>query len=68
MTWQRVMNTIVLEGSDSMRIDIPKVNVRLADRRVEGKDYPMQSFLDPRPVSKFYWELMAKALERKRGK
>ncbi len=65
-TWQEVMNTVVLEGSDSMRIDIPKDNVLAADRRVEGKDYPMLGFLDPRPVSKFYWELMAKAMERKR--
>jgi len=66
MTWQRVMNTIVLEGSDSMRVDIPKDNVLAADRREKGKDYPMLGFLDPRPVTKFYWGLMARALERKR--
>ena len=66
MTWQRVMNTIVLEGSDSMRIDIPKDNVLAADRRVEGKAYPMLGFLDPRPVSKFYWRLVTKAAEKKR--
>ena len=65
MAWQEAMNTVVLEGSDSMRIDIPKDNVLAADRRVEGKDYPMLGFLDPRPVSKFYWKLMAQALERK---
>ncbi len=68
MTWQTVMNTIVLEGSDSMRIDIPKDNVLKADRRIEGKDYPMLDFLDPRPVSKFYWKLMARALERKKNR
>ncbi len=66
MTWQRVMNTIVLEGSDSMRIDIPKDNVLAADRRVEGKAYPMLGFLDPRPDSKFYWRLVTKAAEKKR--
>ncbi len=68
MTWQEVMNTVVLEGSDSMRIDLPKDNVLAADRRDENKDYPMLGFLDPRPVSKFYWKLMAQALERKKRK
>jgi len=66
MTWQRGMNSIVLQGSDSMRIDIPKDNVLLADRRVDGKDYPMLGFLNPRPVSKFYWRLVTKAAEEKR--
>jgi len=66
MTWQRVMNTIVLEGSDSMRVDFSKDNVLAADRREKGKDYPMLGFLDPRPVTKFYWGLMARAMEQKR--
>jgi len=60
------MNTIVLEGSDTMRIDIPKDNVLLADQRVEDKDYPILRFLDPRPVSEFYWRLVTKAAEKKR--
>ncbi len=63
-TWQRVMNTIVLEGSDSMRIDIAKDNVLPSDRRVKGKKYPMLGFLDPRPVRKFYSKLLIKARER----
>ena len=58
---------VLREGSDSMRIDISKDNVLAANRRVKAKDYPMLGFLDPRPVSKFYWELRAKALERKKG-
>ncbi len=60
------MNTIVLEGSDAIRIDIPKDNVLLADQRVDGKDYPLLGFLDPRPVSEFYWRLVTKAAEKKR--
>jgi len=60
------MNTIVLEGSDSMRIDIPKDNVLLADQRVEDKDYLILGFLDPRPVSEYYWRLVTKAAEEKR--
>jgi hypothetical protein len=60
------MNTLIPEGLDSMRIDIPKDYVLLADQRVEGKDYPMLGFLDPRPVSEFYWRLVTKAAEKKR--
>ena len=65
-TWQRVMNTIVFEESDSMRIDIAKDNVIPSGRRVKGKEYPMLDFLDPRPVRKFYAELLHKAGQRKR--
>ena len=65
-TWQRVMNTIVVEESESMRIDIAKDNVILSGRRVKGKEYPMLEFLDPRPVRKFYAELLYKAGQRKR--
>ena len=68
MTWQRVLNTIVYNGSDSMRIDIPKDNVLPAYKRVKGRKYPELGFLDPRPVHKFYWELVRKAGERKRSK
>jgi len=65
-TWQRVMNTIVFEESDSMRIDIAKDNVIPSGRRVKGKEYPMLDFLDPRPVRKFYSKLLYQAGQRKR--
>jgi ABC-type Fe3+ transport system substrate-binding protein len=61
MTWQKVLNTIVVNGSDSMRIDIPKDDVLPGYRRAEGRRYPMLGFLAPQPVRKFYWELVAKA-------
>ena len=67
-TWQRVMNTVVLEGSDSMRVDIPKDDVLASDRRVEGRTYKMLGFLDPRPVSKFYWKLVKEAGKKKKDK
>jgi len=65
-TWQTVMNTIVFEESDSMRIDIAKDNVIPSGRKVKGKEYPMLDFLDPQPVRKFYSELLYKAGKRKR--
>ena len=65
-TWQTVMNTIVFEESDSMRIDIAKDNVIPSGRRVKGKEYPMLDFLDPRPVRKFYSKLLYQAGQRKR--
>lgn len=58
--WQKVMNTKVLEGSDSMRIDIPKDDVLPDDRRIEGRKYDTEGFLDPGPLQKFYWQLLAK--------
>lgn len=63
-TWQRVMNTIVLEESESMRVDIAKDNVIPAGRRVKGRQYPLLDFLDPRPVQKFYTKLVAEARKR----
>jgi len=66
MTWQTVMNTLVIEASDSMRIDIAKDNVIPIGRKVKGKEYPMLDFLDPRPVRKFYSELLYQAGKRKR--
>jgi len=65
-TWQRAMNTIVLEESDSMRVDIAKDNVIPVGRRAKGRKYPMLGFLDPRPVGKFYAELLIKAGRRQR--
>jgi iron(III) transport system substrate-binding protein len=61
MTWQKVMNTIVVNGSDSMRIDIPKDDVLPGYRRTEGRQYRMLGFLDPAPVRKYYSELVEKA-------
>ncbi len=63
-TWQRVMNTIVVEESDSMRIDIAKDNVISSGRRVKGRQYPLLDFLDPRPVKKFYTKLVTDARKR----
>ena len=61
MTWQKVLNTIVANGSDSMRIDIPKDDVLPGYRRAEGRQYPMLGFVDPKPVGKYYWQLIEKA-------
>ena len=58
MTWQRVMNTIVIEASDSMRIDIPKDNVMMASKRLEGVKYRVVAFRDPRPSIKLMRELL----------
>jgi len=58
MTWQRVMNTIVIEASDSMRIDIPKNNVMMASKRLEGVKYRVVAFRDPRPSIKLMRELL----------
>jgi iron(III) transport system substrate-binding protein len=51
--WQRVMNQVVIEGSDSMRIDIPKDDVLPDARRIAGRDYRIIGFRDPKPVLKF---------------
>lgn len=64
-TWQRVLNRIVVSGSDSMRIDIPKDDVLPGYRRKEGKQYQMMGYLDPKPMSKFYAELISKAGQEK---
>jgi len=58
MTWQRVMNTVVIEASDSMRIDIPKDNVMMASKRLEGVKYRVVAFRDPRPSIKLMRELL----------
>ena len=58
MTWQRVMNTIVIEASDSMRIDIPKDNVMMASKRLEGVKYRVVAFRDPRPSIKLMREIL----------
>jgi iron(III) transport system substrate-binding protein len=59
--WQRVMNQKVVEASNSMRIDIAKDDVLAEARRIDGRKYPFVGFLDPRPVQKFYSDLISKA-------
>jgi iron(III) transport system substrate-binding protein len=58
--WQAVMNTKVLEPSDSMRIDIPKDKVAAPARREEGRKYRVTGFLDPDPPEKLFRELLSK--------
>lgn len=58
--WQTVMNTKVLEPSDSMRVDIPKDKVSPPARREEGRKYKVTGFLDPDPPTKLFKELTSK--------
>jgi iron(III) transport system substrate-binding protein len=58
--WQTVMNTKVLEPSDSMRTDIPKDKVSAPARREEGRKYRVTGFLDPDPPEKLFRELLSK--------
>jgi iron(III) transport system substrate-binding protein len=51
--WQRVMNKVVVEGSDSMRIDIPKDDVLADAKRVPGRNYRVIGFRDPKSVLAF---------------
>jgi len=60
IVWQTVMNTKVLEPSDSMRVDIPKDKVSPRAKREEGKKYRVTGFLDPDPPTKLFRELMSK--------
>ena len=66
ITWQRVLNKIVGDGSDSFRNDIPKDDVLRGYHRAKGRKYRELGFLDPKPHLKFYWGLVRKAQERKR--
>ena len=67
-TWQRVMNEVVVESSNSMRTDISKDDVLASAKRIDGRTYKMLDFLDPRPVSKFYWKLLKEAARKKKDK
>ena len=58
MTWQRAMNTEVLESSDSMRIDIPKDDVLADFKRQEGVKYRVIAFRDPGPPLKLMREIL----------
>jgi ABC-type Fe3+ transport system substrate-binding protein len=58
--WQTVMNTKVLEPSDSMRVDIPKDKVSAPAKREEGRKYRVTGFLDPDPPEKLFREFLTK--------
>ena len=58
IAWQRAMNTVVLEASDSMRIDIPKADVLVDSKRQEGVNYKVIAFRDPGPPLKLMREVL----------
>ena len=58
IVWQRVMNKVVLEGSDSMRVDIPKDDVLPDAKRISGRNYRLIGFRDPKPVLQFLDETL----------
>lgn len=58
IVYQDVMNTKIMESSDSMRIDIPKDKVLPDSRRVEGRKYKVLGYQDPFPVQKFLKEIL----------
>jgi iron(III) transport system substrate-binding protein len=58
MVWQKVMNAKEVEPSDSMRIDIAKVEVLPEARRAEGRKYRVVGFLDPKPVQQLLSEVL----------
>jgi len=58
--YQKFMNTEILQGTDSMRIDIPKDGVVSGFRRIEGRKYKVMGFLDPKPTQKFYRDILRK--------
>jgi hypothetical protein len=64
MVWQKVMNTKVVEPSDSMRIDIPKDDVLPEARRVEGQKYRITGFLDPEAAAKLVNDLLGREKQR----
>ncbi|NIO09790.1 MAG: extracellular solute-binding protein, partial [Deltaproteobacteria bacterium] len=63
--YQNFLNTVVLEGSDSMRIDIPKDDVLPGFRRLKGKEYRVLGFPDPKPVQKFYRDILVRKQQMK---
>ncbi len=66
ITWQRVLNQIVGDGSDSFRNDIPKDTVQQGYRRSKTRKYRELGFLDPKPHLKFYWGLVHESQAKKR--
>ena len=55
---QKVVNTMVVEDFDSMRIDIPKNDIIGDGRRLEGRKYQVIGFREPKPVLKLLDELL----------
>ncbi len=55
--WQNVMNTKVVEPSNSMRIDIPKDDLLPEARRDDRQKYRVTGFLDPEPVQQLVNEM-----------
>ena len=50
IVWQRVLNTTVSDGSDLMRVDIPKDDVLRGYQRVNGKhDQELGFLIQSRP-------------------
>ena len=62
--WQTVMNTKVMEPSDSMRIDIPKNSVSPPAKREEGRKYRITGFLDLDPPMKMFQDLLSQDKRR----
>lgn len=58
--WQATMNDKVQEPSDSMRVDVAKVNVGASAKREEGKKYRVSGFLEPDAPMKLFRELTSK--------
>jgi ABC-type Fe3+ transport system substrate-binding protein len=59
--WQTVMNQRISEPSNSMRTDIPTDDVLPEAQRLESRQYRMVGYLDPKPVQKFYKDLVSQA-------
>jgi len=55
---QKVVNTMVVEDFDAMRIDIPKNDIIGDGRRLEGRKYQVIGFREPKPVLKLLDELL----------
>lgn len=48
--WQYVMNAVVKEGSNSMRVDISKDDVMADAQRLRSRQYRIIGFRDPKPA------------------
>jgi hypothetical protein len=55
---QKVVNTMIVEDFDSMRVDIPKNDIIGDGKRLEGRRYQVVGFRDPKPVLKLLDEVL----------
>lgn len=55
---QKVVNTMIVEDFDSMRVDIPKDDIVGDGKRQEGRKYQVVGFRDPKPVLKLLDEVL----------